>query len=65
MRLRPILAFLLALGVVWPGAATAQDYPTKVVRIIVRATRGAGADTAFSSGAGLSSADATGAGCRS
>ena len=35
MRLRPILAFLLAVGVVWPGAAMAQDYPTKVVRIIV------------------------------
>lgn len=35
MRLRLHIAFFLALCVSWPGVALAQDYPTKVVRLIV------------------------------
>ncbi len=35
---------LLAAAIVWPGAAAAQDYPTRTVRVVVPFPAGGGAD---------------------
>ena len=43
--MKVLFAFLVALVFTFPGAASAQSYPTKPVRIMVGYTPGGGVDT--------------------